>query len=193
MRPLTARWIANAVSGELVGDVDTVVTSVEKDSRAVQPGGLYVAFVGERVDGHDFVDAAAANGAVMSLVSQPVAAPHILVDDVTEALGSLARAYLALLRTEGDITVVGVTGSNGKTTTKDLLAQVLPDAVAPVGSFNNEIGLPLTVLRAESSTRHLVLEMGASAPGDIAYLTRIAPLDIAVVLTVGSAHAQFYP
>lgn len=193
MRPLTAQWIANAVSGELVGDVDTVVTSVEKDSRAVQPGGLYVAFVGERVDGHDFVDAAAANGAVMSLVSQPVAAPHILVDDVTEALGSLARAYLALLRTEGGITVVGVTGSNGKTTTKDLLAQVLPDAVAPVGSFNNEIGLPLTVLRAESSTRHLVLEMGASAPGDIAYLTRIAPLDIAVVLTVGSAHAQFYP
>src|SRR5690606_2307882 len=139
--------------------------SVEKDSRAVTPGALYVAFVGERVDGHAFVDAAVANGAALSLVSQPVAAPHILVDDVAVALGGLARAYLALLRTEGSITVVGITGSNGKTTTKDLLAQVLPDAVAPVGSFNNEIGLPLTVLRADSSTRHLVLEMGASARG----------------------------
>jgi UDP-N-acetylmuramoyl-tripeptide--D-alanyl-D-alanine ligase len=181
------------VSGELVGDVDTVVTSVEKDSRAVRSGSLYVAFVGERVDGHAFVADAAASGAVMSLVSQPVASPQIMVDDVTAALGALARAYLALLRTEGTLTVVGITGSNGKTSTKDILAQVLPDAVAPVGSFNNEIGLPLTVLRADASTRHLVLEMGASAPGDIAYLTRIAPLDIAVVLTVGSAHVEFYP
>jgi UDP-N-acetylmuramoyl-tripeptide--D-alanyl-D-alanine ligase len=193
MRSLTAQWVANAVSGELVGDVDTVVTSVEKDSRAVREGSLYVAFVGERVDGHAFVADAVAAGAVMSLVSQPVPSPHILVDDVTVALGDLARAYLALLRTEGALTVVGITGSNGKTSTKDILAQVLPDAVAPVGSFNNEIGLPLTVLRADRTTRHLVLEMGASAPGDIAYLTRIAPLDVAVVLTVGSAHAQFYP
>jgi UDP-N-acetylmuramoyl-tripeptide--D-alanyl-D-alanine ligase len=193
MRSLTAQWVANAVGGELAADVDAVVTSVEKDSRAVTPGALYVAFVGERVDGHDYVDAAVALGATLSLVSQPVAAPHVLVDDVTQALGKLACAYLALLRTEGDITVVGITGSNGKTSTKDLLAQMLPDSVAPVGSFNNEIGLPLTVLSADASTRHLVLEMGASAPGDIAYLTRIAPLDVGVVLTVGSAHAQFYP
>jgi UDP-N-acetylmuramoyl-tripeptide--D-alanyl-D-alanine ligase len=193
VRSLTAQWIANAVSGELVGDVDTTVTSVEKDSRAVQEGSLYVAFVGERVDGHNFVADAVARGAALSLVSQPVASAHILVDDVTVALGDLARAYLALLRTEGSITVVGITGSNGKTSTKDLLAQVLPDAVAPVGSFNNEIGLPLTVLRADAETRYLVLELGASAPGDIAYLTRIAPLDVAVVLTVGSAHVEFYP
>lgn len=193
MRSLTAQWIANAVSGELAADVDAHVTGVEKDSRLITQGGLYVAFVGERVDGHDFVDQAMANGAVLCLVSQPVAAPHVLVDDVTAALGSLARAYLALLRTEGSVTVVGITGSNGKTTTKDLLAQMLPDVVAPVGSFNNEIGLPLTVLRAGSATRHLVLELGASAPGDIAYLTNIAPLNVAVVLTVGSAHAQFYP
>lgn len=193
MRPLTAQWVANAVGGELAADVDTLVTSVEKDSRAIQPGALYVAFVGERSDGHAFVPDAVAAGAALALVSQPVAAPHVLVEDVTVALGRLAQAYLALLRTEGEITVVGITGSNGKTTTKDLLAQMLPAAVAPVGSFNNEIGLPLTVLKADADTRHLVLEMGASAPGDIAYLTRIAPLDIGVVLTVGSAHAQYYP
>ena len=110
----------------------------------------------------------------------------------SSALGNLARAYLAMLRAEGDITVVAVTGSNGKTTTKDLLAQTLPDVVAPVGSYNNEIGMPLTVLAADSSTRHLVLEMGASGPGHIAYLTSIAPPDIAIVLVVGTAHAGGY-
>lgn len=192
MRPLTAQWIADAAGGRLSGDPAAAVTSVEKDSRAVEPGALYVAFVGERVDGHDFVAAAHAAGAVLSLVSRPVDAPHVLVDDVAAALGALAAAYLELLRAEGSITVVGITGSNGKTTTKDVLAQVLPDVVAPVGSFNNEIGLPLTVLRAGPDTRHLVLEMGAAAPGDIAYLTRIAPLDIAVVLMVGTAHAAGY-
>lgn len=192
MRALTAQWIANAVGGELAADVDAVVTSVQKDSRDVVPGALYVAFVGERVDGHEYAPRAFEAGATLALVSQPVAGPHVLVDDVTDALGRLAQAYLALLRTEGDLTVVGITGSNGKTTTKDLLAQVLDDVVAPVGSFNNEIGLPLTVLRADAGTRHLVLEMGASAPGDLAYLTRIAPLDVAVVLTVGTAHLGGY-
>jgi UDP-N-acetylmuramoyl-tripeptide--D-alanyl-D-alanine ligase len=125
-------------------------------------------------------------------VSQHVDAPHVLVDDVETALGALARAYLALLRTEGEITVIGITGSNGKTTTKDLLAQTLPDVVAPVGSYNNEIGMPITVLAADSSTRHLVLEMGASGPGHIAYLTSIAPPDIAVELIVGTAHSAGY-
>ena len=192
MRPVTAQWVANAVSGTLAADVDAIVTSVVKDSREVAPGALYVAFVGERVDGHDFVPAALAAGATLSLVSQHVDAPHVLVDDVELALGALARAYLALLRTEGDITVVAVTGSNGKTTTKDLLAQTLPDVVAPVGSYNNEIGMPLTVLAADSSTRHLVLEMGASGPGHIAYLTSIAPPDVAIVLMVGTAHAGGY-
>lgn len=192
MRAVTARWIAEAVGGELAADGGTLVTGVEKDSREIRPGHLYVAFVGERVDGHDFVPQAVEAGAALCLVSEPVDAPHVLVTDVQEALGALARAYLALLRTEGEITVVGITGSNGKTTTKDLLAQVLPDVVAPVGSFNNEIGMPLTVLRADSSTRHLVLEMGASGLGHITYLTGIAPLDIAVALTVGTAHMGEY-
>ena len=192
MRPLTAQWVANAVAGELAAEVLAPVTSVEKDSRTVRPGALYIAIIGERVDGHDFADEAFAAGATLALVSQPVAGPHVLVDDVVEALGRLATAYLALLRTEGDVTVIGVTGSNGKTTTKDLLGQVLANAVVPEGSFNNEIGLPLTVLSADEHTRHLVLEMGASAPGDLAYLTRIAPLNIAVVLTVGTAHLGGY-
>lgn len=192
MRPVAAQWIANAVGGTLAADVDTMVTGVEKDSREVRPGFMYVAFVGERVDGHRFVPQAVEAGAVLSLVSETVDAPHILVDDVQLALGRLARAYLALLRGEGELTVIGITGSNGKTTTKDLLLQALPDAVGPVGSFNNEIGLPLTVLRADAGTRHLVLEMGASGLGHIAYLTDIAPLDIAVALTVGTAHMGEY-
>ncbi len=193
MRALTAEWIAQAVGGTLVADPAIVVTSVVKDSRAATQGSLYLAFPGEKVDGHDFVDAASALGASLCLVTRPVPAPHVLVDDVTAALGRLARAYLALLRSEGAITVVGITGSNGKTTTKDILAQTLPHVVAPVGNFTNEIGLPLTVLTAGDDTRHLVLEMGASAPGDLAYLTSIAPLDIAVILMVGSAHAGMYP
>jgi len=193
MNTLTAQWIAEAVGGVLAADADTAVTSVHLDTRQMRPGGLYVARVGENADGHDYVEAATAAGAVLHLVERPVDAPHVRVENTTLALGALARAYLRQLRAHGDITVVGITGSNGKTTTKDLLAQMLPDAVAPEGSFNNETGLPLTVLRADDSTRHLVLEMGASQPGDLAYLTDIAPLDVAVVLTVGTAHAQFYP
>jgi UDP-N-acetylmuramoyl-tripeptide--D-alanyl-D-alanine ligase len=192
VRALTAQWIADAVAGVLVADGDTLVTSVVKDSRDATPGALYVAFVGEHVDGHDYVDKAFAAGGTLALVSRTVDGPHILVDDVTAALGALARIYLEQLRHEGDLVVIGITGSNGKTSTKDILAQVLPHAVAPVGSYNNEIGLPLTVLTAGTDTRHLVLEMGASAPGDIAYLTAIAPLDIAVVLMIGSAHAGAY-
>ncbi|WP_062301400.1 UDP-N-acetylmuramoyl-tripeptide--D-alanyl-D-alanine ligase [Demequina subtropica] len=192
MRPVSAQWVANAVGGTLAADVDTMVSGVDKDSRAIRPGWLYVAFVGERVDGHDYVPQAMEAGAALCLVSEPVDAPHVLVVDVQAALGALARAYLALLRTESELTVIGITGSNGKTTTKDLLAQVLPDVVAPVGSFNNEIGMPLTVLRADASTRHLVLEMGASGLGHIDYLTSIAPLDIAVALTVGTAHMGEY-
>ena len=192
MRPVTARWVAEATGGALAANPAAEVTSVWNDTRTLRPGALYVAIVGENFDGHDFVDAAVGAGAALSLVSRPVAAPHVLVDDVTLALGALARAYLALLRDEGDLTVIGITGSNGKTTTKDLLAQVLPDAVAPIKSYNDATGMPLTVLSAESSTRHLILEMGASAPGDLAYLTSIAPLDIGVVLMVGSAHAGGY-
>lgn len=192
MRQLSAEWISAAVGGTLVGDPDIVVTSVWNDTRTLAPGALYVAIVGDRFDGHDFVSAAVGAGAVLSLVSRTVDAPHVLVDDVTRALGDLARAYVALLREEGELTVIGITGSNGKTTTKDLLAQTLPHAVAPIKSYNDATGMPLTALGAGPDTRHLILEMGASSPGDLAYLTSIAPLDIAVVLMVGSAHSGGY-
>lgn len=188
MRPVTARWIAEVTGGSLAAESDTEVTSVSQDSRSCQPGSLYVAFPGANADGHEFVSSAAGAGAALNLVTRAVNAPHVLVLDTTVALGQLARAYLASLREDAELAVVAVTGSVGKTTTKDLLAQMLPACVAPRGSFNNAIGLPLTVFRADESTRNLVLEMGANGAGHIAYLASIAPPDIAAILVVGSAH-----
>ena len=163
------------------------------DSRQAAPGALFAALPGEQVDGHDFAAAAVRAGAVAVLASRPVddvpGTPVIIVPDVTEALGALARAVLARLP---DATVVGITGSSGKTSTKDLAAQLverLGATIAPVGSFNNELGLPLTVLRADESTRYLVLEMSARGIGHIAQLCGIAPPRIGVVLNVGRAHA----
>lgn len=173
---------------------DAVVTAVAIDSRAVTPGALFVALPGEVVDGHDYLAAAAANGAVAALVSREVTGaplPCVQVPDTAHALAALAREVLARLRRVGDVVVVGITGSVGKTSTKDLLSVLLApmgEVVAPVASFNNEIGLPLTVLRADDGTRALVLEMGADAPGNLTFLTSIAPPDIAVELIVGHAH-----
>jgi UDP-N-acetylmuramoyl-tripeptide--D-alanyl-D-alanine ligase len=160
------------------------------DSRRVEPGGLFVALPGERVDGHDFAPAAIAAGASAVLASRPLPGlPAIVVPDVTAALAALATAVLRRLPAA---TVVGITGSSGKTSTKDLTAQLaerLGPAIAPEGSFNNELGLPLTVLRADHSTRYLVLEMSARGPGHIAALCEIAPPVIGAVLNVGYAHA----
>jgi UDP-N-acetylmuramoyl-tripeptide--D-alanyl-D-alanine ligase len=175
-----------------MADPAIAVTSVVRDSREAREGALYVALPGERVDGHDYIEAAAKAGAVLHLVTRPVGEPHILVGDGVEALGLLARDYLRTLREVGGPVVTGVTGSVGKTTTKDLLAQILPGVVVPVGSYNNEIGLPLTVLKADDETINLVLEMGANGIGHIAYLCGIAPPDIAVVLAVGTAHLGEY-
>jgi len=161
------------------------------DSRLIETGGLFVALPGERADGHDFVAAALAGGAALVIAEREVDGPCIVVENGEKALGALAREVLRRLRSTGEITVIGITGSVGKTTTKDLLAQLLEASgptVAPVASFNNEIGLPLTVLRADERTRYLVLEMGASGPGHLDYLTDIAPPDVAVVLVVGRAH-----
>jgi UDP-N-acetylmuramoyl-tripeptide--D-alanyl-D-alanine ligase len=160
------------------------------DSRRIEPGGLFVALAGERVDGHDFAPAAIAAGAAAVLASRPLpGVPAIVVPDVTAALATLAAAVLRRLPAA---TVVGITGSSGKTSTKDLtgqLAERLGPTVAPEGSFNNELGLPLTVLRADHSTRYLVLEMSARGPGHIAELCEIAPPRIGAVLNVGYAHA----
>ncbi|MET9322600.1 UDP-N-acetylmuramoyl-tripeptide--D-alanyl-D-alanine ligase [Streptomyces sp. NPDC003038] len=157
------------------------------DSRQVESGSLFAAFDGEHVDGHDYAERAIAAGAAAVLAARPVGVPAIVVPDVEKALGALARAVTLRLGTD----VVALTGSAGKTSTKDLIAQVL-QAHAPTvwtpGSLNNEIGLPLTALRATEETRHLVLEMGARGIGHIQYLTGLTPPRIGLVLNVGSAH-----
>lgn len=195
---LVAESVAEFVGGQLVGmDPATVLRGqVVRDSREVAAGDIFVAITGEKRDGHDHVAAARAAGAVLAIVDRPVDGPHILVPDTVAALGRLAAGVLDHLRAdaqeaEAKLTVVAVTGSVGKTTTKDLLAALcarLGPTVAPQKSYNNEIGLPLTVLQADYDTRYLVLEMGASGPGHIAELVNIAPPDIAVVLMVGTAH-----
>ena len=212
---LSLSQIAAAVGGRLIGPDATVTGPVVTDSRQASSGALFVAVHGERTDGHAHLGSAGALGAVGAIVSdlkaaraglsvEPAEAAEsenlpmglVLVEDTVVALGALARTHLAGLRQgavdRGErLTVVAMTGSVGKTTTKDLTRQLLAASgptVAPRASFNNEIGLPLTVLEADESTRYLVLEMGASGPGHIAYLTDIAPLDAAGVLMIGHAH-----
>ena len=180
----SAQWIAEAVSGRLVGNDVPVTGPVVTDSREAQAGSLYVARRGESADGHAFVSGAVERGAVAVIVEHEVdeAVAQIVVEDSTEALGALARAHVTKLRSSGDLDVIAMTGSVGKTTTKDLLLQIMSEdgpTVAPKLSFNNEVGLPLTVLLADESTRHLVLEMGASGPGHITYLTDIVAPDVA--------------
>ncbi|MED7954081.1 UDP-N-acetylmuramoyl-tripeptide--D-alanyl-D-alanine ligase [Streptomyces sp. BE303] len=189
MIALTLAEVAAAVGGTLAdADPDALVTGpVEVDSRKVVPGGLFAAFVGEHADGHDYAATAVAAGAVAVLASRPVGGPTVLVDSVVDALGKLARAVVG----RAGATVVALTGSAGKTSTKDLIAQLLRrlgDTVYPPGSLNNEIGHPMTALRVEDATRHLVLEMGARHKGDIEYLTSITPPRIGLVLNVGTAH-----
>jgi UDP-N-acetylmuramoyl-tripeptide--D-alanyl-D-alanine ligase len=190
---LTRAEIAAITGGHLDAGTaaDVAVTGpVVIDSRRVESAGLFAALPGERVDGHDFAPAAIAAGAAAVLASRPVpGVPAIVVPDVTAALAALAAAVLRRLPAA---TVIGITGSSGKTSTKDLTAQLaerLAPTVAPEGSFNNEIGLPLTVLRADHETRYLVLEMSARGPGHIAALCEIAPPKIGAVLNVGRAHA----
>jgi UDP-N-acetylmuramoyl-tripeptide--D-alanyl-D-alanine ligase len=182
--------IAAAVGGTL-HDADpaaAVTGAVEFDSRRIEPGGLFVALLGERVDGHEHAAGAVAAGAAGVLAARPVGVPAVVVPDVRAALGRLAAYVLGRLP---DVLVAGVTGSSGKTSTKDLIAQLLARAgatVAPPGSFNNELGHPYTVLRAGTDTRYLVLEYSARGTGHIEALARIAAPRIAAVLNVGSAH-----
>jgi UDP-N-acetylmuramoyl-tripeptide--D-alanyl-D-alanine ligase len=185
--------IAGITGAELAGadPASRVTGPVEYDSRKVGPGGLFVAFVGEHVDGHEFAAAARAAGAVAVLGTRAVpGVPMLLVADPLAALAGLARAVVDRLTPAG-LTVIGVTGSSGKTTTKDLLAQLvggLGPTVAAAGSLNNELGHPYTALHATAATRYLVLEKGARGLGHIAHLCAVAPPQIAVVLNVGVAH-----
>ncbi|MFE5401075.1 UDP-N-acetylmuramoyl-tripeptide--D-alanyl-D-alanine ligase [Streptomyces sp. NPDC004596] len=190
MIALSLAEIAEVVGGQThdIPDPSVQVTGpVVRDSREVVPGSLFVAFVGERADGHDYAQAVVGAGAVAVLASRPVGVPAIVVEDVQSALGALARHVVHRL----GATLVALTGSAGKTSTKDLIAQVLrrkaPTVFTP-GSLNNEIGLPLTALSATAETRFLVLEMGARGIGHIRYLTGLTPPRIGLVLNVGSAH-----
>ncbi|MDH6551893.1 UDP-N-acetylmuramoyl-tripeptide--D-alanyl-D-alanine ligase [Streptomyces sp. SAI-133] len=190
MIALSLAEIASVVGGQTYDIPDPsaqVHGPVVIDSRQVRDGSLFAAFVGERVDGHDYADQAVRAGAVAVLAQRPVGVPAIVVEDVQTALGALARHVVRRL----GATLVALTGSAGKTSTKDLIAQVLqrkaPTVFTP-GSLNNEIGLPLTALTATEETRFLVLEMGARGIGHIAYLTDLTPPKIGLVLNVGSAH-----
>jgi len=189
----TLAEIAAIVGGVVHDDPDTVTVTAPAfiDTRSPEPGGLFAAFVGEHADGHDHAEKAVAAGAAAVIGSRPVGVPAIVVPDVRAALQQLAAEQLRRLRASGPITVLALTGSQGKTSTKDLLAQVLAaqaPTIATAGSFNNELGLPLTVLRADPDTRFLVLEMGARGIGHLRELCEIAPPDVSVVLNVGSAH-----
>jgi UDP-N-acetylmuramoyl-tripeptide--D-alanyl-D-alanine ligase len=187
---LSLAQIAAATGGRVTdADPATQATGVAFDSRGVRPGDLFVALPGEGRDGHDFAPAAVGAGAVAVLAARPLDLPAVVVEDPLTALGGWARAHVEAL---ADLDVVALTGSSGKTSTKDLVAQVLDRAGATVftrGSFNNEIGLPLTALEATADTRHLVVEMGARGQGHITYLTGITPPRIGAVLNVGTAHA----
>ena len=188
MIPLSLADIAAIVNAEVSGDAGVRVGHVVADSRLCAPGDLFVAIPGERVDGWDFIDTAAAAGAAAALATRPSALPTVVVPDPVSALGALARHAVAELP---GLTVVAVTGSSGKTSTKDLLAVVMAargPVVAPAGSMNTEVGLPLTALLCDGTTRTLVAEMGARGVGHVAYLCDLTPPDIAVVLNVGSAH-----
>ena len=217
MIDLTVAQIAEIVGGELadVSAADAarlhVTGTVEFDSRKITPGGLFLALPGARADGHDHAKAAVQAGAVAVVAARPVGVPAIVVrpsetldtrasvleHDVdgsgAAVLAALARlaSFVAAELVAGGLTIVGITGSSGKTSTKDLIAAVLAplgEVVAPPGSFNNELGHPWTVLRATPDTDFLVLEMSARRPGNIAELAAIAPPSVAVVLNVGTAH-----
>ena len=190
MKPLPVDVLATAMNASVNAALDVTgiqATGVAIDSRDVSPGDVFCALEGERVDGHDFAAEAIAAGAVAIITNRDIAGvPCLVTDNSLEALGRLAHWY----RThELSATVIAVTGSSGKTTTKDLIADVLPGAVvAARGSFNTEVGVPLTILEADPSTDYLVLEMGMRGIGHIAYLAEMAEPDIGVVLNVGLAH-----
>jgi UDP-N-acetylmuramoyl-tripeptide--D-alanyl-D-alanine ligase len=187
---MTLGEIAAITGGTLVNAAASlsVTGGVEYDSRRIGPGGMFVAFEGEQADGHAFAAGAVSAGAVAVLSTRDTGQPAVVVADPLVALAALARVVVQRLPS---LTIVGLTGSSGKTTTKDYIGQLLSrigPTIAPAGSLNNELGFPYTVLQAAESTRFLVLEMGARGIGHIRYLCGIARPAVGVVLNVGAAH-----
>jgi UDP-N-acetylmuramoyl-tripeptide--D-alanyl-D-alanine ligase len=189
MIKLSAREISLIVNGSLHGDENIMVTQAPVfDSRQAKAGSLFLALIGENTDGHNFCADAFSNGAVLALTTQVIEQPCVVVSDVLQAVADLAKFVRVQL---ADLTVIGITGSQGKTTTKDLLNYILSSAgetVAPKGSFNNELGVPLTILECNEQTKYCIVEMGARHIGDIASLCEIAKPNIGAVLKVGNAH-----
>ena len=194
MIQLTLRDIADALGGRLIGQDLLVTGSVETDSRLVGAGSLFVCKPGEFDDGHNFAQAAVDAGAVALVVEREleVSAPQILVGNSVLALGRLAADVLRRVRSVSGLKVIGITGSNGKTSTKNMLREILQrdgETVAPIESYNNEVGAPISILKITGSTKYLVVELGADGLGSIEYLAKIARPDIGVLLKVGMAHA----
>ena len=190
---IALKTIADVLQGTLQQGVDVTVTSVDTDSRRVLPGQLFVALPGEKFDGHDFLPQVANQGAVAALVSKPVTSnlPTVLVKDTRLALGQLASWW----RQQLALPLIAVTGSNGKTTTKEMIAAIMQAHVggadkvlATAGNFNNDIGMPLTLLRLRATHRCAVIEMGMNHLGEIDYLTRLAQPNVAVINNAGTAH-----
>lgn len=201
MIALTLADVAAAVDGTLENSdtaADTVVSgSVQTDSRLVGAGSIFFALKGETTDGHLFAEAAMKAGAALIIVERllPLAVPQIIVADGVVALGALATDVVARVHARGALRVIAVTGSNGKTTTKNLLRAVLEKhgpTVAPQGSYNNQVGAPLSMLGIDFDTRFLVVEAGAGGPGEVGRIAAMAKPDIAIVLKVGLAHAGVF-
>ena len=195
MIPISAVKLAEVLGGELLGSPDILATgSVQIDSRLADQGSIFFAKPGAEADGHDFVNDAVAKGSVIAVVQRAIdtTIPQVIVKDTVLALGNLASWLIGELKTQGKLKVIGITGSNGKTTTKNMLREILSrvgNTIAPIESFNNKVGAPISILRANLDTNFLVVEMGAEGIGSISYLAEMAKPDIGVILKVGMAHA----
>lgn len=193
-------WLLNevieAVNGVLIGDnlgeADVQLDSISTDTRTLEANALYIALKGAQFDGHDYIDVAVREGAVALLVSEPItsAVPAILVEDTLIAYGQLAAWHRQTMPLKG---IVGITGSNGKTTTKEMIAHILQQhssVLATQGNFNNEVGVPKTLLQIEETHDYVVIEMGANHPNEIGYLTQLVKPDVAVITLAASAHLE---
>ncbi|MCU1581381.1 MAG: UDP-N-acetylmuramoyl-tripeptide--D-alanyl-D-alanine ligase [Microbacteriaceae bacterium] len=202
MISITLAEIAAAVDGALSLPTgiaaDTEISgTVQTDSRLVGPGSIFFALPGETTDGHLFAPAAVDAGAALLIVERTLEldVAQVVVPNGVDALGALARTVVSRVRAAGALRVVGITGSNGKTTTKNLLRAILEKhgaTVAPHGSFNNQVGAPISMLEVDDETRFLIVEAGAGGPGEVAKIASFAQPDVAVVLKVGLAHAGVF-